>query len=173
MLKLEIREVTNYVPGPSPGVSARVWEVRRAGNTVAVLFDPSLQEAFQDFNEEFVRQAIKSEAPYDQSAQARLVKYGRLLHAVMGMETETGELMDMLKKHIFYNKEFDRVNAKEEIGDLLWYVALASDEIGIPITLIMERVIAKLKARYGGKFSQDKANNRDLSKERQVLEEGQ
>ena len=31
----------------------------------------------------------------------------RLLHAAMGLETETGEIQDQLKKHIFYGKKLD------------------------------------------------------------------
>jgi hypothetical protein len=33
-----------------------------------------------------------------------------LLHAATGMVTEAGELLDMLKKHIFYGKDLDLVN---------------------------------------------------------------
>ena len=35
---------------------------------------------------------------------------------------------------------------------------------------VMERNITKLKARYGEKFTEEKANTRDLNTERQILE---
>lgn len=168
---LEVKEVTNYVPGPRPGIASQVWEIRKDGNQVGVLFDRDLVDRFkEDFNTQFVQGAILSEAPFDENAQVRLVKKGRLLHGAMGLVTEAGELMDMLKKHVFYGKEYDEVNVKEEIGDILWYIALICDHLEVSISDIMTKILAKLRARYEGKFSSEKANNRDLEKERAVLE---
>lgn len=46
-------------------------------------------------------------------------------HATFGLVTEVGELVDSFKRHYFYGLELDTRNVKEEIGDILWYVALA------------------------------------------------
>jgi NTP pyrophosphatase (non-canonical NTP hydrolase) len=46
-----------------------------------------------------------------------------LLHGVIGMMTELGELADPLKKHIYYGKPLDEKNMREEIGDGFWYPA--------------------------------------------------
>lgn len=94
----------------------------------------------------------------------------RLLHAGIGMATESGEFLDALKKHIFYGKPLDIVNLKEELGDLFWYMAIACDVIGTDFESEMRRNIAKLRLRYGHKFSQYDAENRSLDKEREVLE---
>lgn len=94
----------------------------------------------------------------------------RLDHAVDGICTEAGELKDILKKRKYYDKPIDKVNAKEEIGDILWYVNLMCRVLGTSIEVELERNHAKLLARYPDKFSQDKALNRDLEKERSVLE---
>lgn len=94
----------------------------------------------------------------------------RLIHACMGMQTETAEFTDALKKSIFYGKTLDVVNLKEELGDLLWYVSIAMDELGTNYEAEMQRVIKKLKARYHEKFTEEKAENRDLKTEREILE---
>lgn len=94
----------------------------------------------------------------------------RLLHAAIGLATESGEFLDQMKKHIFYGKELDKVNLKEEIGDLFWYIAIALDELNSDFTTETDRVIAKLKARYPDKFSLESSENRDLDNERKVLE---
>lgn len=47
-----------------------------------------------------------------------------LLHCATGLVTESAELVDAIKKHVFYGKPLDVVNIKEEIGDLLWYIAI-------------------------------------------------
>ena len=95
----------------------------------------------------------------------------RLLHAFMGLETEVGELMDALKKHIFYGKTLDWVNVKEELGDLEWYTAVASDVSQVPLDEILAKNIEKLRKRYPEKFSEELALNRDLKGERTILEQ--
>ena len=91
-----------------------------------------------------------------------------LLHASIGIATEAGELQDALKKHLFYGREFDRVNAIEEVGDLLWYASLACEALGTTLEDAMERNIAKLKARYPAKF--EDVVERDHKAERAALE---
>ncbi len=122
---------------------------------------------------QYINDAIKTESTDFSAMNQRLNDDGlkRLLHAGIGLSTEAGEFLDALKKHIFYGKDLDKVNLSEEIGDLFWYLAIASDELGINFESVMERNIAKLKARYGEKFSETKAETRDLNTERNILEE--
>jgi NTP pyrophosphatase (non-canonical NTP hydrolase) len=94
-----------------------------------------------------------------------------LMHAAAGVCTEGGELMDVFKKFHFYGKPIDWVNVQEEIGDVLWYLALACRASGTSLEVIAEKNIAKLKARYPEKFTNFRAINRDLETERKFLEE--
>jgi len=94
----------------------------------------------------------------------------RLLHGGMGISTEAGELLDALKKHIFYGKKLDYVNISEELGDILYYISICMNVLGISFEEVMEKNIEKLKARYPEKFTEDKAINRDLDTERKILE---
>jgi len=94
----------------------------------------------------------------------------RLFHVALGMQTETAEFSDALKKHIFYGKELDKVNLKEELGDILWYISLALDVLDSDFETEMARNISKLKLRYPDKFSSYKAEFRDLDAERKLLE---
>ena len=120
----------------------------------------------------YINDAIKTEAVNFQAMDQRLSEDGtkRLLHAGIGLSTEAGEFLDALKKHIFYGKELDRVNLAEELGDMFWYMAIVADELGIEFESVMEKNIAKLKARYGEKFSESRAENRDLNAERKILD---
>lgn len=121
----------------------------------------------------YIKDAIRTESNDFSAMNTRLGEDGakRLLHAGIGLSTEAGEFLDALKKHIFYGKELDRVNLKEEIGDLFWYLAIACDELDVEFETLMERNIEKLRARYGEKFTQDRAEKRDLKIERQILEQ--
>lgn len=94
----------------------------------------------------------------------------RLIHYVLGVGTEAGELQDAVKRCVAYNKPLDKINIKEEIGDVLWYLARLCSLTGLTLEECMERNIEKLRARYGEKFTEFAALNRDLDKERKVLE---
>jgi hypothetical protein len=47
-----------------------------------------------------------------------------LTHAKYGIITEVAELCDVAKKNFWYGKAIDHVNVKEEIGDIMWYMAI-------------------------------------------------
>ena len=94
----------------------------------------------------------------------------RVLHAAIGLSTEVGELLDPIKKTIFYNKPLDVTNIKEESGDLLWYLAILYDAIGTDFETESARVINKLKARFPEKYTDECASDRDLELERDILE---
>ena len=124
---------------------------------------------------EYVQNALKTESNDFEAIGKRLQDETtvRLLHGGIGLATESAEFLDMLKKHIFYGKPLDLVNLGEESADLLWYCAIICDALGKEsFNDIMERNIEKLKARYGDKFSDSKALNRDLTVERAILEKG-
>lgn len=95
----------------------------------------------------------------------------RLLHAGMGLVTEAGEYMDCLKKFIFYGKPLDKVNLREELGDVSWYARIAASALGDTFIGIIFTNIKKLLARFPEKFTEHQANVRDLNTERKILEE--
>ena len=94
----------------------------------------------------------------------------RLLHALVGLATESAELLDAMKKHVFYGKSLDLLNIKEELGDVLYYHALACDVVGLTLEEAMRSNAAKLRARYGDAFSKDAALNRDINKELEAVD---
>lgn len=114
---------------------------------------------------------MQSEKTLSNQFHASEEKNQKLLHAVIGLSTESGELLDQIKKVIFYGKELDRTNIKEEIGDLMWYMAILLRELDLNLEDILEININKLKARYGDKFNSESALNRNLDIEREILEQ--
>ncbi len=114
--------------------------------------------------ENFIQQATRTESPNFYMPNARI------LHAAMGCVTESAELMDALKKQVFYGKDLDMTNVKEEAGDILWYLAILFDELETSFDEEERRVIAKLQARFPSKFSEEDALNRNLVQEREILE---
>jgi NTP pyrophosphatase (non-canonical NTP hydrolase) len=87
------------------------------------------------------------------------------LHALIGIITEVGELIEAYKSG-------DAINAAEELGDLGWYLALYSKALGVSMESIFDKNIQKLHARYKGKtFTSQEAHERDLEAERAILEQ--
>lgn len=122
---------------------------------------------------DYVKGALRTMAPTE-PAFGRITadsKMLQLVHAVFGLATETGELFDQLKRHLFYGKPLDKVNLSEEVGDLMWYVALVCDYLGIDLETIMAQNNAKLRARFPDKFTEEAALNRDLDNERTIIEQ--
>lgn len=94
---------------------------------------------------------------------------GNIVHAIYGLCTEAGEISEAFLKATETGK-FDEVNLKEEAGDLLWYLAMLFRELDTDFDEVASTNINKLKARFPEKFTQDKAYNRDLGTEREILE---
>lgn len=120
---------------------------------------------------DFIKEAISTELKDYTPACERLGSEGiaRILHAAMGLCTEASETLDAVKKHVFYGKELDRTNLKEELGDIFWYAAILADELGLSFEDVQKTNIEKLRSRYKKGFSETDANNRDLDKERRIL----
>lgn len=96
----------------------------------------------------------------------------RHFHAIIGILTEATELAEALTESINENKQLDAVNIFEEIGDIMWYIAIAMDSMNGDLENILTTNIKKLKLRYPDKFTAKAAIDRDLKSERELLEQG-
>ena len=92
------------------------------------------------------------------------------IHMLFGVTTEVGELMDVFKKYLAYGKPIDWVNVREELGDIMYYLASFCNINGIDLEDVLERNVRKLEARYPEKFNEQDALNRNLANEREILE---
>jgi len=87
--------------------------------------------------------------------EERVVQAASLIHAALGLAGETGEVVDIIKKAVYtpqrlQDKGIELVSAVEdELGDVLYYWVRLCDELGLQPGDIIERVCAKLEARYG------------------------
>lgn len=119
---------------------------------------------------EYQQGALRTEASLE--AVLKLVEQDRirLLHAALGLASEAGEFADQIKRHLFYQTPLDRVNLAEELGDLMWYIAVAAAGCGTTLEAILQANLQKLRTRYPDKFTVERAVVRDLVGERRVLE---
>lgn len=96
-----------------------------------------------------------------------------VLHGILGIATESIELLEAIRKTLESGEKLDLVNVKEELGDVFWYQAILANALDTTFDKEQDRVIAKLKARFPDKFTEDQANDRNLTQERRVLENEQ
>lgn len=94
----------------------------------------------------------------------------QIVHSIIGMATETAELIEALVKSITTGEPFDIVNFREEIGDVLWYAELGCKTTGATLEGAAWLNTKKLAARYPDKFTSERALNRDTALERSILE---
>ena len=80
----------------------------------------------------------------------------RLLTGAVGINSEGGEIMEIVKKLIFQGKKWDEdtiYHLKRELGDVMWYLVQCLVALDTPIEEIVEMNIDKLKSRYpAGEF---------------------
>jgi NTP pyrophosphatase (non-canonical NTP hydrolase) len=102
---------------------------------------------------EYQRLAIRTAAPTADHIQS-------LVNAALGLCGEAGEFADTIKKVQFQGHALDHHTLIKELGDVLWYVALACEALGVGMDGIMEANIAKLRQRYPDGFSAECSINR-------------
>ena len=75
----------------------------------------------------------------------------KITYPTLGLCGEAGEVAEKVKKNIRDGKSLDGV--KFELGDVLWYVAVLADDLGVTLEEIAQANVDKLKWRkYRGKI---------------------
>ena len=83
------------------------------------------------------------------------VEFSQLLTASIGMQAESGEFSEVIKKIIFQGKEFtpdEKYHLMRELGDVLWYWVQGCRALGYTPQQVMEENIKKLESRYPNGF---------------------
>jgi NTP pyrophosphatase (non-canonical NTP hydrolase) len=94
----------------------------------------------------------------------------RLFHALIGIATESTELIEAIVKAVENGTDIDQVNVREEMFDVMWYILIGHDALGKSLNETLDMGFEKLRHRYPDKFTVDSAIHRDVDKERSILE---
>ena len=88
----------------------------------------------------------------------------RLLTSGVGINAEGGEFLEIIKKMVFQGKPWNEDNREHliiELGDIMWYVAQATQALGISMEDVLDTNISKLSKRYpAGTFVSYYSENR-------------
>lgn len=91
----------------------------------------------------------------------KLSKQDMLINGVMGLCGESGEAIDLVKKHLHQGHELDKNALIKEMGDIAWYLAELATVLDINLEEVLIANIEKLKKRYPEGFSEDASINRE------------
>ena len=86
-----------------------------------------------------------------------LSKKDVLINGVMGLCGESGEAIDIVKKHLAQGHELDREALVKELGDIAWYLAETAYALDVPLEDVLQQNIDKLRKRYPQGFSQERS----------------
>ena len=83
-----------------------------------------------------------------------------ILNASMGLCGESGEVIDLIKKHLFQGHDLDDERLIKELGDVAWYLAEAATALNVNLSEILEKNIKKLENRFSDGFNSNRSINR-------------
>ncbi len=84
-----------------------------------------------------------------------------LINSAMGLCGESGEVIDLIKKHLFQGHELNKDDLVKELGDVAWYLAEAAYALDVSLEEICQKNIEKLKKRFPEGFDSNKSINRE------------
>ena len=139
----EIKDINEYIDMISSTVVPTILD------TYNLLTEGGLSMTINEYQQ----MALRTESPTTNETD-------RILQGAMGLCGESGEYIDILKKHMFQGHELDKKHMAKELGDIAWYLAVSADAIDYDLETIFQMNIDKLKARYPEGFETNKSTHR-------------
>ncbi len=88
--------------------------------------------------------------------------YDEVANYILGLICEASEIGDEIKKQLYHGHEIDAEKIKDELSDVLWYLANLARKYGLSLKEIAIHNILKLKERYPKGFSPEQSINREV-----------
>lgn len=71
----------------------------------------------------------------------------RLAYTLLGLASEAGEAAGVLAKALRAGETLNKDKLASELGDVLWFLAMATQEMGLDLETIADRNLTKLRGR--------------------------
>ena len=94
------------------------------------------------------------------TANQSLTDSQQLQNGLMGLNGESGECIDILKKYLFQGHDLDKAHIAKELGDVAWSLAVSAQALGFDLETILQMNVEKLKARYPHGFNAGHSQHR-------------
>lgn len=94
--------------------------------------------------DEYQKQALTTALPHQPPLMDKTIW-------IMGIAGEAGELTDKWKKIVAYHDgkvtDKDKAELAKEVGDILWYIAMFTERLGLSLDKIAQQNLVKLASR--------------------------
>ena len=84
-----------------------------------------------------------------------------LMNAMLGLAGETGECCDLVKKCFFQDGRDIRADLKDELSDVLWYIAEGVSAMGLTLEEVAQHNVDKLRRRFPDGFDPERSLHRE------------
>lgn len=84
----------------------------------------------------------------------------RLMDAAAGLAEEAGEVLGLVRKHLYVGHPLDRERLSAELGDALWCLTVAARTAGLTLEDVARSNLVKLERRYPQGFSSQASRGR-------------
>ena len=86
----------------------------------------------------------------------------KVVYPALGLCGEAGEVADKIKKTIRGDSSLDEVtgNIADELGDVLWYLAILADDLGVELEDVAKWNVDKLQRRMKSNKIKGDGDNR-------------
>lgn len=91
-----------------------------------------------------------------------LTERDQLANMIMGVQGESGEVADIIKKHLYQGHELDILHIREEIGDTMFYIVNLCNILYIELEDLLYENNNKLLKRFPEGFSKERSVNREI-----------
>lgn len=89
---------------------------------------------------------------YQQAANRTLMGSEQVLtNCALGLSSETGQVVDLIKQFTFQNHDLDQERLTKEMGDVLWYLSQVAQWANISFDEVATENIRRLSKRYPSK----------------------
>jgi NTP pyrophosphatase (non-canonical NTP hydrolase) len=102
---------------------------------------------------EYLREINELYVPYPQHRAENLAANAEAVECCLGLTGEVGEVVDMIKKSLMYNKPLDHKKLILELGDVFHYFIRLADQYYVSLPTLMEMNAEKLRARFPAGYS--------------------
>lgn len=117
-------------------------------------FQDELRERCRRMNSNEYRKLARRTMNFNLTEREQLAMLG------LGLGGEAGEVVDLIKKVAFHGHDMDREKLIKEAGDIMWYLEMLLDYVGITMSEVYEKNIQKLNERYPNGFSEEASRRR-------------
>lgn len=86
---------------------------------------------------------------YQQNANKTLAGNEHVLtNLSLGLASDTGQVIDMIKRYTFQGSDLNKDDLKDELGDVLWYLSQIALWADIPFEDVAQSNLETLAKRY-------------------------